>query len=366
MIGTIIIFLLIFFVIVMGHEFGHFLIAKVNGIRVNEFAIGMGPKIAGFKKGETEYALRAFPLGGACIFEGEDGLEAAKEEASAAGTPADKTGRGALRNVPVDVDRGNFQNAPVWSRIATVFAGPLFNFLLAFIFAIMVAGYAGADLPVLGSVVEGSAAEAAGMQAGDKILRFNSKINLAREISLEMALNKTGEPVKVVYERDGQEYETTLTPIYNEEAGKYLVGFQNYASYDEAKGTKLFRYAWYQLRFCIKNSVLSVKSLVEGKLSKNDVAGPVGMAQIVDQVKTAAEPGETDACVHEHGQSGDASVSQPGRDEFASAARTGRWQTGIFVPGGTSWKTDPTGKRRRHSFRGLCRTDGADGVCDVQ
>ena len=58
MIGTIIIFLLIFFVIVMGHEFGHFLIAKVNGIRVNEFAIGMGPKIAGFKKGETEYALR--------------------------------------------------------------------------------------------------------------------------------------------------------------------------------------------------------------------------------------------------------------------------------------------------------------------
>ena len=104
MIGTIIIFLLIFFVIVMGHEFGHFLIAKVNGIRVNEFAIGMGPKIAGFKKGETEYVLRAFPLGGACIFEGEDGLEAAKEEASAAGTPADKTGRGALQNVPVDVD----------------------------------------------------------------------------------------------------------------------------------------------------------------------------------------------------------------------------------------------------------------------
>ena len=103
MIGTIIIFLLIFFVIVMGHEFGHFLIAKVNGIRVNEFAIGMGPKIAGFKKGETEYALRAFPLGGACIFEGEDGLEAAKEEASAAGTPADKTGRGALQNVPVDL-----------------------------------------------------------------------------------------------------------------------------------------------------------------------------------------------------------------------------------------------------------------------
>ena len=175
-------------------------------------------------------------MGGACIFEGEDGLEAAKEEASAAGTPADKTGRGACRMYR------RMWIAEISERAGMepdchCFAGPLLTFTGIY-FRNMVAGYAGADLPVLGSVVEGSAAEAAGMQAGDKILRFNSKINLAREISLEMALNKTGEPVKVVYERDGQEYETTLTPIYNEEAGKYLVGFQNYASYDEAKGDK--------------------------------------------------------------------------------------------------------------------------------
>ena len=75
MIGTILIFFIIFFVIVMGHEFGHFLLAKVNGIKVNEFSIGMGPKIAGFRKGETEYCIRALPIGGACLFEGEDGLK---------------------------------------------------------------------------------------------------------------------------------------------------------------------------------------------------------------------------------------------------------------------------------------------------
>lgn len=269
MIGTILIFLLIFFVIVMGHEFGHFLIAKVNGIRVNEFAIGMGPKIAGFKKGDTEYVLRALPLGGACMFEGEDGLE--KSEGKAA--------------------EGNFQNAPVWARIATVAAGPLFNFLLAFVFAVMVAGYAGADLPVLGGVIPGSAAEEAGMQAGDKILRFGSRIRLAREIQLEMALNKDGRPVAVEYERDGKTYETTLTPAYNEEEGRYLVGFENYASYEEAKGFKLFEYGWYQLRFSIKNSVMSVQALVQGKLGADDVAGPVGMAQIVDEVREASEPG---------------------------------------------------------------------------
>ncbi|MDO4291763.1 MAG: site-2 protease family protein [Eubacteriales bacterium] len=267
--GTILIFLLIFFVIVMGHEFGHFLIAKVNGIRVNEFAIGMGPKIAGFKKGDTEYVLRALPLGGACMFEGEDGLE--KSEGKAA--------------------EGNFQNAPVWARIATVAAGPLFNFLLAFVFAVMVAGYAGADLPVLGGVIPGSAAEEAGMQAGDKILRFGSRIRLAREIQLEMALNKDGRPVAVEYERDGKTYETTLTPAYNEEEGRYLVGFENYASYEEAKGFKLFEYGWYQLRFSIKNSVMSVQALVQGKLGADDVAGPVGMAQIVDEVREASEPG---------------------------------------------------------------------------
>ncbi|MFR3250281.1 MAG: RIP metalloprotease RseP [Eisenbergiella sp.] len=269
MIGTILIFLLIFFIIVLGHEFGHFLIAKVNGIRVNEFTIGMGPRIAGFQKGETEYVLRAFPLGGACIFEGEDGLESAEGIS----------------------DEGNFQNAPVWARIGTVIAGPLFNFLLAFLFAVMVAGYAGADIPVLGGVTEGSAAEAAGMQAGDKIVRFNSKVCLAREISLEMALNRDGSPVEVAYERDGKTYETVLTPKYDETLGRYLVGFENYAMYQEAKGFNLFRYGWYQLRFSIKNSVTSVTALVQGKLTRDDVAGPVGMAQIVDEVKEASAPG---------------------------------------------------------------------------
>lgn len=269
MIGTILIFFVIFFVIVMGHEFGHFLLAKVNGIKVNEFSIGMGPKLAGFQKGETEYCLRAIPFGGACIFEGEDGFES-------------KNGAG---------DEGNFQNASVWARISTVIAGPLFNFILAFFFAVMVAGYAGADIPVLGDVAEGSAAEAAGMQAGDKIIGFNGRIRLAREISLMMTLNPDGDPVDVEYERDGVRYETVLTPKYNEEEARYLVGFVNYAQYEEASGLNLLRYGWYQLRFSMKNSLLSVLSLFQGKLSTDDVAGPVGMAQVVNEVKEAAEPG---------------------------------------------------------------------------
>lgn len=269
MVLTIVLFLLIFFVIVMGHEFGHFLLAKANGIRVNEFAIGMGPKVAHFQKGETDYVLRLLPLGGACMFEGEDGLS---EESA-------------------QMTEGNFQNASVWARISTVVAGPVFNFILAFFFAIIVAGYAGADLPVLGDVIPGSAAEAAGMQSGDRIVRFNSKIRLAREIQLEMELNRRNEPVEVEYVRDGKTFQTVLTPQYDEETGRYLVGFSNYAYYVEAKGFHLFQYGWYQLRFCVKNSVMSLQALVQGKLTKNDVAGPVGMAQMVGEVVEETAPG---------------------------------------------------------------------------
>ena len=77
---TFVYFVLIFGLIVVAHEFGHFLLAKVNGIRVIEFAVGMGPKILHFKKGETEYCLRLLPIGGACVFDNEDELGGSKDK----------------------------------------------------------------------------------------------------------------------------------------------------------------------------------------------------------------------------------------------------------------------------------------------
>ena len=108
---TIVLFILIFGVVVISHEFGHFLLAKANGIHVVEFAVGLGPTIASFYKNETRYSLKLLPIGGACMFEGEDGL---------------KTQEGEDRE-------GSFLKASVWSRISCVLAGPIFNFLLAFI-----------------------------------------------------------------------------------------------------------------------------------------------------------------------------------------------------------------------------------------
>ena len=151
-VSTIIWFVIIFGIVVLSHEFGHFLLAKKNGIHVVEFSVGMGPTIFSFTKKETKYALKLLPLGGACMFEGEDGLET-------------ENGGG----------EGSFTKATVWARIATVVAGPIFNFILAFIFATIIVSYGGYDEPVLSDVAEGYSAEAEGMQAGDRIVRINGK-----------------------------------------------------------------------------------------------------------------------------------------------------------------------------------------------
>lgn len=268
MIVTILLFLLIFGVIVIGHELGHFLLAKANGIRVNEFSIGMGPKLFHITRGETEYSLRLLPLGGACMFEGEDGLD---------------TENGTL-------SEGAFPNASVWARISTVFAGPFFNFILAFIFGVILAGYSGTDLPVLHDVTPGYAAEEAGMQSGDRILRMDGeRIYVGREIKLHMLLNR-GEDVEIEYERNGDRQTVVLQPHYDEASGQYLLGFQGYQQVVPARGLEVFKYGYYELRYCLKASVKSLGMLLEGKASADDVAGPVGMAQIVGEAKEAAAP----------------------------------------------------------------------------
>ena len=141
---TIVLFIIVFGVIVIAHELGHFLLAKANGITVVEFSIGMGPKLLHFDRGGTEYSLRLLPIGGACMFEGENGLE---EEG---GT----------------LSEGAFPKAKVWARISTVFAGPLFNFLLAYVLAMLVVAYAGSDRPVIQNVIDGYPARRRACRAG--------------------------------------------------------------------------------------------------------------------------------------------------------------------------------------------------------
>lgn len=266
---TIILFILIFSVIVISHEFGHFLLAKANGIRVIEFAVGMGPTLLHFTKGETKYSLKLLPFGGACMFDGEDGM--GMEE-------------GALP------EEGSFLAANVWARISCVIAGPLFNFLLAFLFSLVVVGFCGTDLPVLDEVTQGGAAEAAGLKAGDMIKEIDGEnIHLYRELSLISMVNQ-GEELEIVYERDGQENTTVLKPIYDEEAARYYMGIYGRGTYIECKGFRLIKYSAYEVQYWMRATFKSLSMILHGNVSKDDVSGPVGIAQIVGETYEEVKP----------------------------------------------------------------------------
>lgn len=195
---SIILALLIFSAIVLFHELGHFLLAKKSGIVVTEFALGMGPRLWSMEKGGTRYSLKVLPFGGSCSMLGEDTDE---------------------ENVP-----GTFNAASVWGRIATVAAGPIFNFVLAFVLSLIIVGFSGYAPAEVVEVADGSSAEAAGLQAGDIITEFEGyHIDIAKDLYVYSYLNEiTEDTVDLKVRRDGQEIAISYTPDVNI---RYLMGF---------------------------------------------------------------------------------------------------------------------------------------------
>ena len=143
---TLIYAILIFCVLIFVHEFGHFFVAKVCGVKVNEFAIGMGPVIYKKQRGETQYSVRALPIGGFCAMEGE--------------------------NEDSDEPRA-FNNKPAWKRALVLAAGPIMNFLTCIFLFIIVYMAMGVATTTIGEVSEGYPAEAAGIKAEDTILSID-------------------------------------------------------------------------------------------------------------------------------------------------------------------------------------------------
>lgn len=256
-----IIAILIFSIIILFHELGHFLLAKRSGIRVNEFSLGLGPTLFGFTKGETTYSIKLLPFGGACMMEGEDGESE---------------------------DEGAFGNKSVWARISVVAAGPVFNFIMAFFLAFILISCIGVDKPVISGVLEGFSAEAAGMQAGDTILEMNGKkIHFYKEVSMYSYFHE-GETVELVYKRDGIKYTATLEPVMDEESGRYLLGITN--NYGREKGNVLsnFKYSFYELKYQISTTISSLRMLFSRQVSVNDLSGPVGIVKTIGDTYDAS------------------------------------------------------------------------------
>ena len=159
--------ILVLSIIVIVHEFGHFIIAKANGITVVEFSIGFGPKLIHFRKGETEYCIKALPFGGACTMLGDEFLEMSviqsEEDNDEELTDEEKEAKKrklAIEN-GYDMEK-SFASKSVWARIAVIAAGPVFNFLLAFVCAVVIVGSLGYDPCDIDVVKDNSPATEAG------------------------------------------------------------------------------------------------------------------------------------------------------------------------------------------------------------
>lgn len=208
---NILVALLIFTVIVVIHEFGHFMFAKKNGVGVPEFSVGMGPRLITVAKTEqgmklkflcsqkafeseewssvTRYSWKLLPIGGSCAMVGED----------------------------EDVDsEDSFNSKGKWARFTIVFAGPFFNFILAFVLSIIIIAQSGVDVPEVLAVYEHQPAQVAGIQEGDVIKSINGhRITIGREIETYLQLHPLdGEDVTLVVERDGEEKTFTFSPKY--------------------------------------------------------------------------------------------------------------------------------------------------------
>lgn len=193
----IIIALLVFSVIVLFHELGHFLLAKRNNIAVTEFSLGMGPRLLSAEKGGTRYSLKLFPIGGSCMMVGED---------------------------DDDNTEGSFNNASVWARISVVAAGPIFNFILAFVFAMIITSVVGYDPAKVLQVAEGSPAAEAGLREGDVIIEFQGRhISIGRDLDSYMNLHGLqDEEISLTYKRDGKKYNIAYTA---DSEKRYMLGF---------------------------------------------------------------------------------------------------------------------------------------------
>ncbi len=197
----IIVAILIFSLIIIFHELGHFLLAKANHITVTEFAVGMGPILLKTTRGETTYALKLLPFGGSCSMLGED---------------EEETGE------------GSFNSKSVWARMSVIAAGPLFNLLLAFLLSIIVISYAGSGPARVIEVAEGSPEAAAGLEAGDVITSYNGRhISLGKELNTTVSMHGIPtDQIRLTVKRDGETKEIVYAPTVTE---SYRLGF----SYDD-------------------------------------------------------------------------------------------------------------------------------------
>lgn len=256
--------IVIFCVIIAIHEFGHFITAKLSGITVYEFAIGMGPKLFGFEKGGTKYSFRLLPIGGYCAMEGEDGNSD---------------------------DKNAFCNKSAWKRFIVLFSGAAMNMLLGFLIFVFLVSVA-SPLPsnVVSEVIEGSAMEQAGILPGDKIVKmesenFSSNIRTYSDIAFFKYQNQNAETV-ITVKRGNEKLTFIVMPTVIDDSGEPMFDFLP-STFQKNIFDTLY-VALCESIFVVKLVLISFWQLITGTAPLTSVAGPVG---VVSEINNAAQMG---------------------------------------------------------------------------
>lgn len=256
---------LVFGLIVFVHEFGHYIFAKITGIRVEEFSLGMGPKLIGKQWGETLYSLRILPIGGFCRMSGEGG-----EHENSLGD-----------------DPRRFDRKPVLHRFAVLVGGPAMNFLLAaliFIAIFSLLGVPDGYTTHIGHVFEDRPADAVGLQVGDRITGINNIAVDSWQDMVDIIHVNAGKELNLTVERDEKTLSVNITPILDDE-GKYgVIGISpqtpNWKHIGLWAGIKEGLFRTYEFT---RLTILGLVQMIRGEVSTNELAGPVGIVQMIDE-----------------------------------------------------------------------------------
>lgn len=249
---TIIYAIIMICILIFIHELGHFITAKLCGVKVNEFALGMGPVIVQRQKGETMYSLRAIPIGGFCAMEGED------EESD---------------------DEGAFNKKPAWKKAIILAAGAFMNLLMAVLLMIIVVYAIGFPTSTFDEVTKGSPAEKAGIITGDKVIEANGqKVDDWYDFTEIVENADKDNKLQLVIERDGKKI--TTSSGFTEVDGRKVIGVTSKYERNVAKAIVNGPKATINMA---KSMYTVLKQLVTGEVSTKDLSGPVGIVYMVDK-----------------------------------------------------------------------------------
>jgi regulator of sigma E protease len=187
-----------------------------------------------------------------------------------------------------ETGENSFNSKGVWQRFSVVAAGPVFNFILAFVFALILVAIVGYDTPTVYDVEENGPAWEAGIEAGDVIKSVNGrKIHMYKEFRTEVLMNSDGSPLTIVLERNGETYQTTVVPELTSD-GTYKIQIYG-GAYARTGFFDTFRYAAYEVRYWVTTTIRSLVKLVAGKVSANELSGPVGIVGMIDDTYQEAK-----------------------------------------------------------------------------